>query len=106
MPRRPLIGVTTDYNDALTQYGSPYAYCKAVEKAGWVTPPNHPDLVPTAEVARMTDLLRIQADSDRAKSKPAEFAVLRRLEEANWHLRRLGDAVALALDLHRDRSTL
>jgi putative glutamine amidotransferase len=34
MPRRPLIGVTTDYNDALTQYGSPYAYCKAVEKAG------------------------------------------------------------------------
>ena len=31
---RPLIGVTTDYNDALTQYGSPYPYCKAVEKAG------------------------------------------------------------------------
>lgn len=34
MPRRPIIGVTTDYNDAMTQYGSPYAYCAAVEKAG------------------------------------------------------------------------
>lgn len=38
MPRRsssrPLIGVTTDYNDALTQYSSPYPYCQAVEKAG------------------------------------------------------------------------
>jgi putative glutamine amidotransferase len=32
--RRPRIGITVDYNDALTQYGSPYAYAAAVEKAG------------------------------------------------------------------------
>jgi putative glutamine amidotransferase len=32
--RRPRIGITTDYNDPLTQYGSPYAYATAVEKAG------------------------------------------------------------------------
>lgn len=34
MPKRPRIGITTDYNDLLTQYGSPYAYAAAVEKAG------------------------------------------------------------------------
>lgn len=32
--KRPVIGVTADYNDALTQYSTPYAYCAAVEAAG------------------------------------------------------------------------
>ena len=30
----PVIGITVDYNDHLTAYESPYAYAKAVEKAG------------------------------------------------------------------------
>lgn len=34
MQRRPVIGITVDYNDQLTQYSSPYAYCQAVEAAG------------------------------------------------------------------------
>jgi putative glutamine amidotransferase len=31
---RPIIGITTDYNDKQTCYESPYAYATAVEKAG------------------------------------------------------------------------
>ena len=31
---RPVIGITTDYNDKLTCYESPYAYATSVEKAG------------------------------------------------------------------------
>ena len=32
--RRPIIGITSDYNDKLTQYAVPYPYCEAVEAAG------------------------------------------------------------------------
>ena len=32
--RRPVIGITSDYNDKLTQYSVPYAYAEAVEAAG------------------------------------------------------------------------
>jgi putative glutamine amidotransferase len=31
---RPLIGITTDYNNRLTQYALPYGYTASVEKAG------------------------------------------------------------------------
>lgn len=33
-------------------------HLKAIEKAGWKTPANHPDLVPVAEAARLADLFR------------------------------------------------
>jgi putative glutamine amidotransferase len=33
---RPIIGITTDYNDKQTQYVLPYAYSNSVEKAGGV----------------------------------------------------------------------
>ena len=32
--RRPIIGITTDYNDRRTQYALPYGYASSVEKAG------------------------------------------------------------------------
>lgn len=47
---------------------------KLIEKAGWTTPKDHPDLVPAAEAGRMADLFRISADSTKSKSKPADFA--------------------------------
>src|SRR5262245_6894373 len=34
--KRPLIGITSDYNDKQTEYALPYWYCDAVEKAGGV----------------------------------------------------------------------
>ena len=33
MPR-PLIGITTDYNDRQTQYALPFGYATSIEKAG------------------------------------------------------------------------
>lgn len=34
MPRRPVIGITTDCNDIQTQYTLPFPYCQAIERAG------------------------------------------------------------------------
>jgi protein tyrosine phosphatase (PTP) superfamily phosphohydrolase (DUF442 family) len=45
-----------------------------IEKAGWKTPEDHPDLVPAAEAGRLADVLRV-AHQDEAifKAWPAEF---------------------------------
>src|SRR6476659_5638701 len=32
--KRPVIGITTDYNDRLTQYMLPYGYAASIERAG------------------------------------------------------------------------
>jgi hypothetical protein len=45
-----------------------------IEKAGWRTPPDHPDLVPAAEAGRLADLFRFVSQSDKANSLPADFA--------------------------------
>lgn len=49
-------------------------HLKLIEKAGWQTPKDHPDLVPAAEAGRMADILRVLSTGDRAASKPAPFA--------------------------------
>lgn len=48
-------------------------HLKLIEKSGWQTPKDHPDLVPAAEAGRMADILRVLSTGDRAASKPAEF---------------------------------
>ncbi|MCC6678898.1 MAG: cytochrome c [Phycisphaerales bacterium] len=53
-------------------------HLKAIERAGWRAPADHPDLVPVAEAARLADLLRVLAEGDRARGEPAEFAALMR----------------------------
>ncbi len=47
---------------------------KAIEKAGWTTPADHPDLVPVAEAGRLADLLRFLAAGDRARREGSDFA--------------------------------
>jgi protein tyrosine phosphatase (PTP) superfamily phosphohydrolase (DUF442 family) len=51
-------------------------HLKAIEKAGWTTPKDHPDLVPVAEAGRLADHFRIQGTSDRIAKEPADFATL------------------------------
>ncbi|MBL8885770.1 MAG: cytochrome c [Phycisphaerales bacterium] len=48
-------------------------HLKLIEKAGWQSPADHPDLVPAAEAGRLADLFRISAESTKAKSKPPTF---------------------------------
>jgi putative glutamine amidotransferase len=66
MAKRPLIGVTTDYNDELTQYGSPYSYCQSVEKAGGlpVMVPYRADLSLAAEYAQRLDGILFSGGND------------------------------------------
>lgn len=51
-------------------------HLKAIEKAGWTTPRDHPDLVPAAEAGRMVDLLRVLAEGRRAREESAEFRAM------------------------------
>lgn len=46
---------------------------KAVEKAQWGVPTEHPDLVPAAEVGRISHYLRELEDDGEVKAKGAEF---------------------------------
>lgn len=49
-------------------------HLKAIEKAGWKTPADHPDLVPAAEAGRLADLFRHLAAGDRTAAEPPDFA--------------------------------
>lgn len=49
---------------------------KAVQRAGWIAPTDHPDLVPAAEAGRLADTLRLLLDDARVKDMPDEFRSL------------------------------
>jgi protein tyrosine phosphatase (PTP) superfamily phosphohydrolase (DUF442 family) len=51
-------------------------HLKAIERAGWAAPADHPDLVPAAEAGRLADLLRLHVDGDRARAKPSGFGAM------------------------------
>ena len=51
-----------------------FDHLKAVEKAGWKTPADHPDLVPAAEAGKLADLLRNLKDDEHTQARPSEFA--------------------------------
>jgi protein tyrosine phosphatase (PTP) superfamily phosphohydrolase (DUF442 family) len=51
---------------------------KSIEKAGWAVPADHPDLVPAAEVGRISHLMRDLEDDPAVKAEKAEFLNLLR----------------------------
>ncbi len=62
-------------------------HLKAIERSGWMAPPDHPDLVPLAEAGRLADLLRFIAAGDRAAAEGSEFTThLTRLQDAAQRL--------------------
>ena len=49
-------------------------HLKAIDKAGWRAPEDHPDLAPAAEAGRLADLLRhLQDDEEVRTARSAEF---------------------------------
>ena len=50
-----------------------FEHLRAIERAGWMAPKDHPDLVPVAEAGRIADLLRNLQENDRFKARPVEF---------------------------------
>jgi hypothetical protein len=55
-------------------------HLKAIEKAGWIAPTDHPDLVPVAEAGRLADLFRFVSQSEKALGHPADFAAALKLD--------------------------
>lgn len=51
---------------------------KAIEKAGWTAPADHPDLVPASEAGKLMDLLRYLESDEHVKAKPEGFQALLR----------------------------
>jgi putative glutamine amidotransferase len=56
MTRRPVIGITCDYNDARTEYSSPYGYAASVQRVGGL-PLLLPYRVEVSMVPQIVDLL-------------------------------------------------
>lgn len=85
LPANVLDAVPTDFPDvfrpsgfvkAMIEVDEVYEHLKAIEKAGWVVPKDHPDLVPAAEAGRLVDLYRVLVDNERTRNKPADFAAM------------------------------
>lgn len=52
-----------------------YENLGAIRAAGWVTPKDHPDLVPAAEAGRLADQLRFSGEDPRSTAKGDDYAV-------------------------------
>ncbi len=72
----PEVAHPAGFVKAMLEIDDASEHLKAIEKAGWAVPKDHPDLVPVAEAGKLADLLRLMAKSERAKSNPAEFAAM------------------------------
>lgn len=80
------------YVKGMVEIDEVFEHLKEIEKAGWVTPPDHPDLVPAAEAGRLADLYRLLHDTDYVRRKPSELASL--MQESNARAQGLEDLLA------------
>jgi len=78
----PSVSRPSGFVKGMVEMDEAFDHLKAIENAGWVTPANHPDLVPAAEAGRMADLFRVLAESAYAKAKPAEFNAMLHADNA------------------------
>lgn len=51
-------------------------HLRAVERAGWTAPADHPDLVPVAEAGRLVDLYRFIEQAEESRAQPEAFKTL------------------------------
>ncbi len=75
-PEFPEVSGPVGFVKSMVEMDEAIEQLKAIEKAGWTVPNDHPDLVPPAIAGHLTDLLRVCAEGDRARSKPSGFADL------------------------------
>lgn len=87
----PEVWKTTSLVHAMVEMDEVFEHLKAIEKAGWRAPKDHPDLVPVAEAGRLADLFRNLRDDAAVQKKPAEFTT--------WLLADSKKAEALETDL-------
>ena len=70
----PSVAPTPTFVKAMVEIDEIDTHLKYIEKAGWITPADHPDLVPAAEARRMADLLRQLVSSEYTQRQPPDFA--------------------------------
>lgn len=72
----PEVSRPTSFVKGMVEIDDAMEHLKAIEKASWNMPTDHPDLVPVAEAGRMADLFRVLSEGDRVKGNPPEFAMM------------------------------
>ncbi|MEY3232186.1 MAG: hypothetical protein RL689_2275, partial [Planctomycetota bacterium] len=68
-----------------------FDHIKEIQKAGWKTPPAHPDLVPAAEAGRLADLFRTLADDEESTRHGPEFVAI--MKTSHGYAQRLEDLI-------------
>lgn len=71
--RFPSVSPPKGFVKSMVEIDEHTEHLRAIEKAGWATPSDHPDLVPAAEAGRLADLLRLCSSGERALGKDAGF---------------------------------
>lgn len=64
---------TSGFVEAMVEIDDANENLKLIEKAGWITPKDHPDLVPAAEAGRLADHLRNLKDDEYVGAHPGEL---------------------------------
>lgn len=100
----PEVWKTSGLVQSMVDVDEAFDHLKAIERAGWKTPSDHPDLVPAAEAGRMADLLRVLADDPELRQRPAEF--LERLRAAADAAQSLEAALAVDPIVQRDAAAM
>ncbi len=72
----PEISRPNSFVKAMVEIDEANEHLKAIAKAGWRAPADHPDLVPAAEAGRMADHFRVLGEGEKARSKPEAFRAM------------------------------
>jgi len=64
---------TTDFVQGMVEIDDSFDRVKEIEKASWKAPKAHPDLVPAAEIGRISHVMRELKDSGDVQARPGEF---------------------------------
>lgn len=100
----PSVAPTPTFVKAMVDIDEIDTHLKYIEKAGWITPADHPDLVPAAEAGRMADLLRQLVSSDYTQRQPPEFASI--MQRNSDEAKALEDMLASSARATRDPAAL
>ncbi|MFT3684247.1 MAG: cytochrome c [Phycisphaerales bacterium] len=79
------------YVKGMNEIDEVFEHLKAIEKAGWATPKDHPDLVPASEAGHLADLYRLLHETDYVKRKPAGLGEM--MQDANAKAQKLEDMI-------------
>ncbi len=74
----PAVWKPTGFVRNMVETDEVYEHLKAIQKADWAAPADHPDLVPVAEAGRLADLFRLAIETEYVKRRPADFTEMLR----------------------------